>query len=285
MGNFMMASYAYSYILGTGRTWKGPIGRLYLAVPFGSDPDLPGAFSRLGKMGQKDVYLAANYEPAPEDGISIGYSNRSGIDPSYLKYLWFEEGKEADASKAPADDFIVVKGASSYLKDTAAVYTVDGVIPKAAFGPLSLFDGVPETAWCEGAKGDGIGEWVEFELKRDVEALEVQNGFNMSFIQIEGKAIDTYYEKNNRPKTVEIVSADGKVKKTLPLADTKEIQSFDGVFLPKGSYKLFIRDVYKGSKWQDTCLGEIYFHPASSLFPQLQADSFLKAHAAEIAGP
>lgn len=29
-----------------------------------------------------------------------------------------------------------------------------------------LCDGNFNTAWCEGAEGDGIGEWIEFHLKR-----------------------------------------------------------------------------------------------------------------------
>jgi hypothetical protein len=287
MGMFIANTYSYSYILGTGRTWKGPIGRLYLAVPFGTEPGLPKAFARLGRMGKKDVYLAANYEPAKDDGISMGYADRKEISASYLEFIWFDNNNrmEMRLPKTPASDFIGLKGASSYLKDTAAVYTLDGVISAAGFGPLSLFDGIRETSWCEDAKGDGIGEWVEFELKRDVEALDVQNGYNRSFTHIEGRDIDTFYEKNNRPKVIEIVSTDGKVRKPLSLADDKELQFFDGVFLPKGTYKLFIRDVYKGTRWQDTCIGEIVFHPASPLYSKFVSDGFLKTHSADIAGP
>jgi hypothetical protein len=285
MGMFMVDSYSYAYILGTGRTWKGPIGRLYLAVPAAADPSLPGSFKRYGRMGRKDVYLALNYEPDPEDEISIGYARRGEIAASYLESIWFGERSEAELPKKPSQEFVTVLGASSFLKDTAAVYTEGGVILNAGFAPLSLFDGVRETAWCEGAKGDGIGEWVEFELIRDVEALDVQNGYNRSFTRIEGKNIDAYYELNNRPKTMEIVSADGKVKKTLSLRDTKEMQSFDKVFLPKGAYKLFVRDVFKGTKWQDTCIGEIIFHPASYLYQEFASDAFLKTHAGDISEP
>ena len=284
MGSYIAARYSYTYILGTGRTWKGSIGRLYLAVPFGLEPELPRAFARLGKLGHSDVYLAENYEPAPDDGISMERDTNEGISPGYLKLIWFDDVRTATAPAVPAESFLTVKGASSFLRDTAAVYTPDGVIPKAGFGPLSLFDGIPETAWCEGAAGDGIGEWVEFELSRDVEALSIWSGYNRSFTGIEGKDIDTYFEKNNRPRTLEIVSADGKAKRTLELADVKTPQSFDRVFLPKGRYKLFIRAVYKGTKWQDTCLGEIVFHPASPLFQRFMADEFLKAHEREITG-
>ncbi len=285
MGMFMVDSYSYAYILGTGRTWKGPIGRLYLAVPAAADPGLPASFKRYGRMGGKDVYLAANYEPYPDDEISLGFSSRGEFAASYLESIWFGEKNEAALPKKPSQDFVTVLGSSSFLKDTAAVYTEGGVIVNAGFAPLSLFDGVRETAWCEGAKGDGIGEWVEFELIRDVEALDVQNGYNRSFTRIEGKNIDAYYGLNNRPKTIEIASKDGKIMETLSLGDTKEMQSFDRVFLPKGVYRLIVGDVFKGTKWQDTCIGEIIFHPASYLYQEFASDAFLKAHTADIAGP
>ncbi len=285
MGSYMESSYAYEYILGTGRTWRGPIGRLYLAVPFALHPRLPGPFRRLGRMGGKDVYLAKKYEPAPADGISITCTDRDEISASYLQSIWFDSKREAKLPRRPAQDFVNVKGASSWLKDTAAVYTEDGVISRAGFGPLSLVDGVRQTAWCEGVAGDGIGEWVKLELKEDVEAIDVQNGYNRSFTRIEGKNIDQYYRLNNRPRQVEIVSTDGKIRRTLPLADVTAIQSFDNVYLPKGTYKIIIRDVYRGTKWRDTCLGEIVFHPASYLYRQFKNDAFLKAHAADVAGP
>jgi hypothetical protein len=277
--------YSYSYILGTGRTWKGQIGKLYLAIPWGMDPSLPGAFSRLARWEGKDVYLAQRYEPGESDMISIDHSGMDAAPiPEYLQYFWFDNPRAREAPTAPAQDFVKVRGASSNLKDPAPVYTAGGVIAKAPFGPLSLFDGIRETAWCEGVSGDGIGEWVEFELTKDVEALDIQNGYNMSFVKIEGKSIDTYYEKNNRPKTLEILSLDGKVKQTINLADTKELQSFDGIFLSRGRYRVYIRDVYKGSKWQDTCLGEITFVPASPAYSQFFQDDFIREHMSDLMG-
>jgi len=286
MGYFIVQSYQYDYILGTGRTWKGPIGRLYFALPVGLKPELPSAFKRLGRMGAKDIYLAEQYEPQIKDGVVIKDQKReSGAEDYYYEQLWFSDKKEAELPKRPAQDFVLVKGASSSLQGTAAVYTENGVISKAGFGPLSLFDGIRQTAWCEGVDGDGIGEWVEFDLKEDVEALDIQNGSNRSFVAIKGRNIDGYYSLNNRPKVLELVSADGKIQLTLPLADSPAGQSFADIFLPKGVYKLVIKDVYRGTKWRDTCLGEIVFHRASALYNRLSGDAFLKSHAAFVAGP
>jgi len=113
--------------------------------------------------------------------------------PEYLQGIWFDHPQETNQPNKPAQGFVTVKGASSSLKDTSPVCTGDGVIRKATFGALLLFDGIRETAWSEGAAGGGIVEWVEFTLAKDVEALDVQNGFNMSLMAILEKAIDTYY--------------------------------------------------------------------------------------------
>ena len=276
--------YSYTYVLGTGRTWKGPIGKLYLAVPAGVDASLPKPFLRMGRLRGKDVYLASGYEPGAKDEIDISEGRRAQPSPGYFQSIWFDSPQETDQPSKPAQDFVTVKGASSSLKDTSPVYTTEGVIRKATFGPAALFDGVRETAWAEGVAGDGIGEWVEFTLAKDVEAVDVQNGFNMSFVGLPGTAIDSYYEKNSRPKALEFVSSDGKHSVTLGLADTKDLQSFDRFFLSRGTWRMYVRAVYKGTKYQDTCLGELTFLPASPLYQQFAADAFLKAHEADVAG-
>ena len=48
------------------------------------------------------------------------------------------------------------------------------------YGPESLFDNNPNTAWVEGVDGQGIGEWIviEFDRLRLVTDLQIQNGYN-----------------------------------------------------------------------------------------------------------
>jgi hypothetical protein len=286
MGRTFQDEYSYNYILGTGRTWKGPIGNLYFALPHGLKPSLPKTFARMGRLRGKDVYLASTYKPAVTDEIDLTENIQPfALGADYFRTIWFDDPTVIAAPRAPAQDFVQVNGASSSLASTAPVYTADGVIPAASFGAMSLFDGVRGTAWSEGVAGDGIGEWVEFTLSKDVEAVDVQNGFNMSFIAISGKAIDTYYEKNNRPRTLEFVSSDGQTSRVLQLADTRDLQSFDRFFLSRGKWKMYIRAVYKGTRWQDTCLGELTFVLATPLSVQFANDEFLKAHEADIAGP
>lgn len=108
----------------------------------------------------------------------------------------------------------------------------------------NLFDRSPDS-WCEGMNGDGAGARVTVNLApgSSVQSLHLFNGFGHT----------KYWEMNNRVKDIII---DGI---TYRLEDRK---GFQQVSLKKRSgdtLTLSIASVYKGSKWQDTCIAEIAF--------------------------
>ncbi|HOJ50353.1 MAG TPA: hypothetical protein PKW55_06035 [Spirochaetota bacterium] len=72
---------------------------------------------------------------------------------------------------------------------------------------------------------------------------------------------------------MEFVSLDGNIKKMINLNDTKDMQFFD-IDLPKGKYRVYIRSIYKGTNWSDTCLGEIRFY--KDIRKVIEEDDFLK---------
>ena len=73
------------------------------------------------------------------------------------------------------------------------------------------------------------------------------------------------FSQNGRISRAEIRSSDGIISHLLHIDDNKYRQSFNNLFLRAGKYKLYIRDVFSGSKWDDTCLGEIVFSQGSEL--------------------
>lgn len=276
--------YNWNYILWTGRTWKDNIEDCCFVTPNYIDEN--GVNSSLAYLGEKSdykVFYKKNYEPAGADVINVAFDkdlrgfSEYGDDAyeSYYNYLWFDYPEYIEKPAIPAQDFVIVKGASSNLKEKCDVYTENGIIKDADYSALSLFDGVRETAWCENKKDDGVGEWIEFELLVDVNEITIQNGFNKSFQKISNKDIDTYYEKNNRVKVLEFVSKDEKIKKTITLKDKKELQNFEEI-LPKGIYKIVIKEVYKGTKWSDTCLGELTFKAVIPEIETLLKDNFFR---------
>jgi len=305
----------WQYVLGTGKTWKGPIKTIYFLLPEHLNPELPESFQYIGNFKQNKIFKAEKYEPLSTDEVHVRYIGYSHGDAFYIQTL-----KEP---KTPTQNFVVLKNASSYLPQRTWINSYfTGVVPRAdtlwgnifdtyffskffkppesltpayviedlpvtcqniGFGPLSLFDGFTESAWCEGVKGDGLDEWVEFELKEDVLGIAVYNGFSKSpesFLWMDEdlervSKIKATYGNNNRAKLIELISSDSSIKHKIILKDTPEQQVFPDIFLPKGIYKLYIRDIYKGAKWDDTCLGELEFYLANAR-EIVEQDDFFK---------
>jgi hypothetical protein len=120
-----------------------------------------------------------------------------------------------------------------------------------SYGPKNLADSDRSNAWVEGAKGDGIGEWVEirFNQLQAFSTIVVVNGC--------AKSQKLFFE-NNRIRTA-LISTEDLKDVEIPLADTMEEQR---LILPKkvnsSWVRLTIKDVYKGTKFSDTCLSEFY---------------------------
>ena len=146
--------------------------------------------------------------------------------------------------------------ASSYLKEVGK--------PDNHYGPNKAYDSDYNTAWVEGADGHGIGEWIKFTFaehwkarRKDtdikwISRISVINGFAAS------KAI---YFANNRVKRLGLEFSDG-TKLEINLKDGNgDYQSFplkDKKIKAKWC-KMTILDVYKGSKYDDTCISNVIF--------------------------
>lgn len=113
----------------------------------------------------------------------------------------------------------------------------------------SAFDGMTATCWVEAADGPGLGESITLEVweKIEIDALSVAPGY----------FVESFFKKNNRVKTLS-VSFDGGDPIQLEFNDVMEVQ---GHTLDKvvgfTSAVFSISDVYKGDKWDDTCIAEI----------------------------
>lgn len=149
-------------------------------------------------------------------------------------------------------------GCSSFLKPSKV----------SSYGPENICDLDQTTAWVEGLKGDGVGEWVaiylgEIEDLKDISELEI--------------TIYPGYQKNN--DTFENNSVPTRLKFELNLVD--QVASSEIMFEPKDKYelrgarkitlkttstqpkqgsvwlKITILKVQKGKKWDDTAISEI----------------------------
>ena len=101
--------------------------------------------------------------------------------------------------------------------------------------------------WVEGVKGDGIGEYIQFN-KKDASGLFILNGFI---------SLDRFdlYEKNNRIEKITISGMTSNAEKEVLLLDTAKPQYIDlSDFSNNEEIKLEIQSVYKGTKYDDTCI-------------------------------
>lgn len=176
---------------------------------------------------------------------------------------------------------------SSYLTEKNKTYSVKNL------GSL-----VVDTPWVEGVKGDGIGEWIEFTLTKNAIGPFATNGLrcfggskdyeNMQFdkgnydypdysIYNKTGALDGTWKANNRIESMTLSNSAGKKISTLYFANTfpelynakytwLAINSIvNPMVLGKGTYRMTIESVYKGEKWDDTVLGEVWFIPINNL--------------------
>jgi hypothetical protein len=114
---------------------------------------------------------------------------------------------------------------------------------KINFNNASLF-------WAEGEQGPGIGGKIEVEFTRETDHVMVLNG-----------AIDLsrryLYKANNRLKQITIESESPRFVIEYNFED---IVQFHKINLPQKTNKITItiKDVYKGIKWDDTCISAIF---------------------------
>lgn len=134
-----------------------------------------------------------------------------------------------------------VFSASSELKEKDTIYFAKN---------LDIVDSVKP--WVEAAKGDGTGEYIKIDYE-GIAGLIISNGY-----------VDynkpNLYENNNRLKVFEVYNQDNKKIQEIELEDTPETQ----IFIIKEkckSIKLVIKEVYKGNKWDDTCINFIKIIP------------------------
>ena len=140
-----------------------------------------------------------------------------------------------------SDEWVIFKSSSTLLGKTKP-YHVNEIIDKD-----------PKTAWVEGKPDDGIGEWVEFTFKPRImlESISIINGYTRS---------ETLYQANNRVKKMRISFDDGTYFDR-ELKDGEHKPQI--ITLPEakqtGKFRLIILEIYKGSKYNDTCISEVLF--------------------------
>ncbi len=126
---------------------------------------------------------------------------------------------------------------SSFLKEKTKEYPVEN---------LSKY--YTDSPWVEGVKGDGIGEGFTIESKSVYPYLLIMNGY-ISYRK------PYLYKQNNRVKAIKVTGLKSGKTAILNILDTPHPQTVDISFITEvEDIRVEIQDVYKGTKYDDTCL-------------------------------
>ena len=131
--------------------------------------------------------------------------------------------------------------ASSFLEEKGR--------PVSSYWAENAVDSNPATAWVEGAKDTGVGEWLRltFAAPQTITGIRLINGYAKS---------KSTFSRNARIKKLRLTTSAGDAM-LLPLEDHSQEQSFPVRFVqPIVWIQAEIADVYPGTKFADTCLSE-----------------------------
>lgn len=120
----------------------------------------------------------------------------------------------------------------------------------------NINDSKAVTAWVEGAKGDGVGEWVEFDMRADGAAsapfrgIRVANGYSRTAQtwRDNGRVRRLRMDINGRP-VCHIDLADSPDEQAVNIPE-REVRRRDKI-------RFTIVSVYPGARFQDTCINEM----------------------------
>lgn len=141
-----------------------------------------------------------------------------------------------------------------------------------SYSSNELFDGDARTAWVEGTKGYGVGEWITFTFDYNAARATtcfIVNGYNKNALT---------WQNNSRVKSFNLYDNDQLIA-TVNLKDTRDMQRFELLYAfpnrPEDydrfdestsgkqkkdvALKFVITEVYKGNKYDDTAISEMFF--------------------------
>ena len=246
------------YILTTGATWKGSIDSIWVNIYSnlaGSDFNNrtvylleEGGDNRWYDKGEYRLYIF------PQEYI---------IDGNVIKMMFTDVEPDFDIKiTLPPSSLFGIFASSELNEDKNDKYAV-----------RNLTDGDPSTAWVEGKKGSGIDEYIKFYCPpEEADMVNIYSAYKIDSLGIisgYAKNEEVFY-KNNRVKKINIEYTNDIFREDNPYNMKaqermefilKDMMDMQYLVFPEPIYmssiKISILEVYKGSKWDDTCVSEL----------------------------
>ena len=292
-GGYRGTVYKSIYDISTGGTWAGNIKNFVLLTD-----DEVTVHNSVAQFEQKELFGFGSY--SYDDGIILCARNYKPSAHEYFEFTGYMFGEEMGwtfMQNREKQDFVRNISASSFLDGSFKITDEKS----SSYKPECSFDGEFLNGWVEGAKDDGIGEWIEFTLTSTVFGPFMTNGLTRNYTDEqkswgEDSTVlsdihdrkELTWAKNNRIKTMTLENVKTHEKRKLNLVDLYAGFQLDKretetrwlsananknpcILLP-GTYRLSIDSVYKGTKWSDTVLGEVWFYDLGKTFGAIAAD-------------
>ncbi len=143
-----------------------------------------------------------------------------------------------------------------FLKTTLSASST--LNPALSYGGQLLFDGNTSTAWVEGEEGQGEGSTLQLDFLStgvEIDRIMIASGYQRS---------GEHFLQNSRPRDVTVSLNDGRQTFEFTLEDSPGVQTLQlGKSVLVKDLKLRINSVYPGTRYQDTCISELWFRNAN----------------------
>ena len=223
---------------------------------------------KLGQLIDKNLHGESEFIKLQDQCENFWLTHRDGFDESKLSAT---EKKLYEQCAFDVEGYwdIIGVGCSWYCgggQDTNSASSTLKALKGINYSANNIHDLNYKTAWIEGVPGYGIGESIIYHFPPQTPRITdiiVVNGYVKS---------QTAWQDNSRVKRLKIY-VDNKPFAILNLADSRQEQTFK--FDPLGygdrkdwkilqakpwwTIKFEIMEVYKGDKYDDTAITEIYF--------------------------
>lgn len=129
------------------------------------------------------------------------------------------------------------------------------------YGAASAIDGSVGTPWCEGATGDGAGEWIELTFPGPVEVTAIGVDVGYDRLADDAEHPERLFTDNQRLKQASLIFTDAQ-QAMVVFEDVRGVQKVSLADAPNGpivtsTIRLIIDEIYRGERFQDTCIAEI----------------------------
>jgi hypothetical protein len=257
-----------TYQLSTAAGWKGPIGKgrvIIAADTVDADAIKIRPEGRFKREGRAFVWEFSDLKPTLADDIRVQV--REGYETYPTDYAVARDRPEG-VKKENAGEYEVHPDGTSYWIHQLFHATATSTLDPKLYGPENVqgSSSYPQNTWAEGVPGDGVGEGLDLTLERPMRLHEIGivNGFHKS---------RELYQANNRVAELS-VSLNGEKDFMVTIPDeylTREIYWFplNGYEKPVKTVRLRINKVYPGTKYQDTCISQLFLKTKLAKKPKL----------------